>query len=358
MKKIYLSLIAPLCAIHFSYAQTNTFPTSGNVGIGTVSPTEKLVVNGGDIVLGTNAGDQFIKAPFYGGAIRIRTNLATTDRGISLGLIGNDHTSFSPDLTVIDNGNVGIGTTSPQALFDIGRPLNSGDLGSVLARLPEGNTTGGGTYLGVKAYNTQTSPSTPDVNNVKSFAIEHSFYGVTNSSVNFLRGGGQGGGSIAFNTDGNTEKMRITGTGNVGIGTTTPDATLAVKGTVHATEVKVDLNVPGPDYVFQPDYKLSRLGDIKAYVEKNHHLPEIPSAGQMAKDGLNLGNMNIKLLKKVEELTLYLIEKDTQVSDQSKQLAKQKELLKQQEDLSKQQERRITILEAALSNLITNEGNK
>lgn len=106
--------------------------------------------------------------------------------------------------------------------------------------------------------------------------------------------------------------------GNVGIGTSLPDAKLTVKGTIHTQEVKVDLQVPGPDYVFDDDYKLITLTEIKDYIAKNHHLPEIPSAVQMGKEGLNLGNMNIKLLKKVEELTLYLIEKDNQLMEQKK----------------------------------------
>ncbi|MXV50407.1 hypothetical protein GS399_05430 [Pedobacter sp. HMF7647] len=93
----------------------------------------------------------------------------------------------------------------------------------------------------------------------------------------------------------------------VGIGTFSPDARLTVAGTVHAKEVRVDQNIPVPDYVFEDNYMLPELSSIKDYVRQNHHLPEIPSAAQIAKEGITVGEMNMKLLKKVEELTLYLI---------------------------------------------------
>lgn len=120
---------------------------------------------------------------------------------------------------------------------------------------------------------------------------------------------------------------------NVGIGTTNPDKALTVNGTIRATEILVDSNVPHPDYVFDEDYDLATLKDVKTYINKNHHLPEIPSAAQVAKEGINLGEMNAKLLKKIEELTLYLIEKDIESETQKKTntaLYKQIGRLKQQ----------------------------
>jgi hypothetical protein len=107
-------------------------------------------------------------------------------------------------------------------------------------------------------------------------------------------------------------------TGNVGIGTVTPGAfMLAVNGNVHAKQVNVDLN-GFPDYVFDKNYTLPPLTDVKAYIDKNHHLPEIPTEQQIEKDGLNLGEMNKLLVKKVEELTLYLIERDNKETEQEK----------------------------------------
>ena len=102
--------------------------------------------------------------------------------------------------------------------------------------------------------------------------------------------------------------MKIDGNGNVGIGNPNPDAKLAVSGQVHAQEVKVSITVPGPDYVFDKEYKLTSLEDIKTYIDQNKHLPEVPSATEVEKNGVNLGEMNALLLKKIEELTLYVIE--------------------------------------------------
>ena len=101
--------------------------------------------------------------------------------------------------------------------------------------------------------------------------------------------------------------MRINVAGNVGIGTTNPDSKLTVKGDIHAEEVRVDLSVPGPDYVFEEDYDLPSLESIQQYVKENKHLPEVPSASEMEENGIDLGVMNMLLLKKVEELTLHLI---------------------------------------------------
>ncbi|PWS29303.1 hypothetical protein DHW03_05660 [Pedobacter yonginense] len=107
--------------------------------------------------------------------------------------------------------------------------------------------------------------------------------------------------------------LKIEGTGNhyvmgnVGIGTTTPKEKLAVNGNIRAKEVKVE-TANWPDYVFEEGYKVSTLQQLETYIKTNKHLPEMPSAKEAEKDGIDLGEMNKKLLQKVEELTLYMIE--------------------------------------------------
>ncbi len=225
---------------------------------------------------------------------------------------------YSQGNTILNSqgGKVGIRTTNPKAVLDIGKTLSLGELGSVLARLSEGNSNGNGTYLGIKGYATQGS----DINNIKSFALEHSFYGITNSSMNFYRGGSTTGGFITFSTGTNLERLRITNYGYVGVGTTTPDSKLTVKGNIHAEEVKVDLSVPGPDYVFKEEYDLKSLEEVQNYINEHGHLPNIPSAKDMEENGVQLGEMNMKLLEKIEELTLYVIELKMQNELQSRQI--------------------------------------
>jgi hypothetical protein len=97
--------------------------------------------------------------------------------------------------------------------------------------------------------------------------------------------------------------------GNVGIGTTpATDYKLAVNGKTWTTEVNVSLTVPGPDYVFEKGYVLPSLEWVKSYVNANKHLPEVPSAREMETDGINVSELNMTMLKKIEELTLYTIQ--------------------------------------------------
>jgi hypothetical protein len=104
--------------------------------------------------------------------------------------------------------------------------------------------------------------------------------------------------------------------GTVGIGTpTTYGYKLAVNGSILCQELKVRKRANWPDYVLRSDYKLLPLKEVENYINRNQHLPDIPSAKEIDENGISVGEMNVALLKKVEELTKYLIEQQKQIDD-------------------------------------------
>lgn len=121
--------------------------------------------------------------------------------------------------------------------------------------------------------------------------------------------------NIQFKIQGNTRMMIDKTNGFVGIGTAAPSERLEVngntviQGNLESKKVKVTAT-PGsvPDYVFAKDYKLRSLQELEAFVNTNKHLPNIPSAKAVEKNGQDVGDMQLKLLEKVEELVLYTID--------------------------------------------------
>ncbi|MCL6294413.1 hypothetical protein [Jejuia spongiicola] len=113
--------------------------------------------------------------------------------------------------------------------------------------------------------------------------------------------------------------------GSISIGTTLipPGYKLAVGGKVIAEEVKVQLQTSWPDYVFFKDYKLQSLQELEAYINKNGHLPNVPSAKEVVENGLELGEISKIQQEKIEELTLYVIEQNKINIEQSLELKKQ-----------------------------------
>ena len=108
--------------------------------------------------------------------------------------------------------------------------------------------------------------------------------------------------------------------GNVGIGTSSPQYKLDVYGTIRAREILVNLNGIGADFVFSPNYTLIPLGEVKKFINENKHLPEIPPAVEMYSSGINMSEMQIKLLQKIEELTLYVIEQEEKINELQQKL--------------------------------------
>jgi hypothetical protein len=160
---------------------------------------------------------------------------------------------------ISENGNVGVGTTNPQQKFVVS---NNGAEGFEL-------------YL--------NQPS--DVVGLQSYNRSSNVYSkmqLDASQFSFMYG-------------------------NVGIGTTNPTNKLDVNGTVHSQEVKVDM-LGWSDFVFKKEYNLPTLEEVEKHIAEKGHLENIPSEKEVLENGINLGEMNAKLLQKIEEMTLYLIE--------------------------------------------------
>ena len=198
-----------------------------------------------------------------------------------------------------DDGNVGIGTLSPIDKLEIrdGR-----------VRISDGNDR---MYLGVENDSSRS---------IIAFGDD------TNDRLGFYFDYWNG-------TSQDKELMSIHGNGRVGIGTTSPDAKLAVRGNIHAQEVKIDLNgAVAPDYVFKEGYDLRSLQEVQDHIKEHGHLPNIPSAQEMEANGIDLGQMNLKLLEKIEELTLYTLEQEVKILGQQRKLNNKDERIAQIEE--------------------------
>ncbi|MEW7289114.1 hypothetical protein [Aquimarina sp. 2304DJ70-9] len=219
---------------------------------------------------------------------------------------------------LIVDGNVGIGTTN----------TSNGIL-----------TINGDNYNGLRIEN-----DTPGKEASMRFRVKNSSGSTFHADISTFYRNNKG--FLGFkvphnNTPGSGYKFIIDNLGNVGIGTTIPDSRLTVKGKIHAEEVRIDLNVPAPDYVFTKDYDLPTIEQIQQYIIEQGHLPNIPSAKEMETNGIELGLMNMKLLEKIEELTLYTIEQENKI----------KSIHLKVESLEKQ-DSRIRILEEKLNTLL------
>jgi hypothetical protein len=278
---------------------------AGNVGIGTGSPAGRLDVSGvpdGGSVFFRSNGRPFLN--IKGGAnsyksLRFSNIENDGDYRWDLNVFPGDHPT-NPDgfgwwnasngqvFTMKANGSVGFGTTDPDQKLTI----KGGGIGF------DHNSSDKKLY----------SPADGDLEwmthnaaLVHGFAVSH-----------------QGEKKVYLSTSGSSY---FTG-GNVGIGTTNPTHKLAVNGTIKAKEVIVE-TTGWSDYVFAEDYALAPLAEVEAHIKEHKHLPGIPSAAQVADHGISVGDMQARLLAKIEELTLHQIAQEKILRAQKQQLETQ-----------------------------------
>lgn len=273
-----------------SNSHTVLAASDGRVGIGASAPSEKLHVAGNILAKGNDGFDSNGEA----GSIYLgdQNNYIKSVHGS--GLRFGVYTS--PDAVRIEqNGNMGIGTsTSPTARLEvngISRFVNSNSIGVQI-----GHESYSGGYI--KSYGSHMGKS-------NSLRLNY------DNGEDVEIGGGKLANLIVY--------------GSIGIGTNQlGSCALAVAGKIGAREIKVTTG-SFPDYVFEKDYNLKSLEELEKYILQNKHLPNIPSAKEVeANEGILLGEMNIKLLEKIEELTLHLIKQHKEIE----LLRKEMELLK------------------------------
>jgi hypothetical protein len=188
-----------------------------------------------------------------------------------------------------DNGNVGIGTPLPQGKLDIQTPW-----GDWLFLRQQRNVEGGGGFHLHNPWGNSDQPQGDPARNRLEIAYK-------TSTGEDLWG-----------------QFVIHGpTGNVGIGTVDPQAKLDVNGDIKLK----DWTLSVPDYVFDPAYNLRTLDDLRRYIDRHKHLPDLPSAQQVGEAGVNLGEFCMTLLKKIEELSLYVLQQHEIIQAQNERLA-------------------------------------
>ena len=187
--------------------------------------------------------------------------------------------------------------------------LNRDNGGDVIIAANTTSRVGIGTH--VVNPNTRLSIQTA-VDYANAFSLENSSGTVR---FNAFLGGPTNGNTVSLGTTGNmpialytnnANRVFISGNGNVGIGTDNPTYKLSVNGNVRSKEVVVESS--WADYVFDNNYELRSLKDVETFIEKNNHLPGVPSAKEIQQNGLKLGELQTTMMAKIEELTLYIIQ--------------------------------------------------
>jgi hypothetical protein len=395
MKKIFIVVL--LFASTSSFAQTNTFPVTGNVGIGTTSPSNKLTVEGqiesGPLLLKAWSQSPYANSSWVRGMSDVGVFLTNNNVTRWAGIKADGSFDVSSGMLFADGitGNIGIGTSVPtHKLMISGGGLRWGAHAGANDFAYSGHDANG---LYIEQVGDGTSKDkiriqSSRLNNFSSYSQffvdpDKGFYflssgnashkvGIGTSTPQYqlhlngndpviqlsstasepyaaLRGnndtwlfgynGQQEAEDISIGTQdgsgqrtmtlaaGGISRMKILANGNIGIGTLNPTEKLAVNGNIRAKKIIIS-QTGWPDYVFDSSYSLRTLSEVEKFITKNKHLPEIPSAKEVEEKGINVGDHQALLLKKIEELTLYLINLKKENEQQQKEIEKLKQKIK------------------------------
>jgi hypothetical protein len=307
---------SPMQSSPWNLNGNNIFYSSGNVGIGTNTPNYELDIAGtlnatNILVNGTpleNSSSPWTTTgsdiSFTTGDVDVATLNATEILLNGTTLVSSPWIVSGNDLSYT-SGNIGIGTAASGYALDVAGTINATNFlinGSPLSSGSSPWTTSGNDIsyaTGNVGIGTAASGYALDV------------AGTINATNFLVNGAPLSSGSSPWTTSGNDISYA---TGNVGIGTSnTQGYMFAVAGSMVAESVKVELEGNWPDFVFEKNYTLLSLKEVEAFINKNGHLPNVPSAEEVKNNGIDLGEMDATLLQKIEELTLHSIQQQKEI---------------------------------------------
>ena len=321
----------------------------GQMGIGTATPSSLLTINGSNPyieMMHNNVNTGFLMAS--GVNLKLGTNSTNTTGSVRF------QTQLIDRMTIDENGQVGIGTANPTSILSI----NSTD---PIVQLKNAGIDKGFIQLVNNDIKIGTNIDNDNgkfivrTNGIDRFSIDeggNAFLG-NNTSGGYLSMNGESSlitmkagnathGNIRASENGfeiyrsNPGAMSIWGNGSgvyfktfgeIGLGpsgATATGYTVSVQGKLIATELTALAFASWPDYVFEKDYHLKPLTEVKKFIERNKHLPNIPPAAEVEKTGIQLGDMTKRLMEKVEELTLYVIQLQEQIDELKKKTTNNK----------------------------------
>lgn len=302
---------------------------NGNVGIGVMNPLAKLDVIGGNWDVANGNGDLKIGDATYQFKLGVATggggagDIRMFAKGGTARMIWGSGTTDRMALS--SSGYLGLGTIAPSVAIEV-----EGTTDAASEIYIKGGNSSFPTQRFSRINGTHAAPTALssgkflgrimfDGYNGTSYTSSSSIYCLSSE----LWSSTAKGSYLTFYTTQNgtntfSEKLRIDHNGNVGIGTTTPDNKLDVKGIIRAEEVVVETG--WADYVFEENYELNELEKVEAFIKENKHLPNVPSAKEIQESGAHVADLMTKMMAKIEELTLYTIKQQKEIDELKRKL--------------------------------------